>query len=215
MRSTSRAAAGNPNRAMQLRHRELGLSPSLLSKPKGHFSCEPPPKPCTGSSACRNHSSHALCAPSSCGRLPDTAAWPMPRGLGTSAPVAQGKQTAFPPGLLPLATAAAFSWPGCAGSTAERFSKVHPCSRCGLSCWHCLPPRLAESKTETTNKQETCMSWLGLHIGNRDKLLRKLNPREAVEQEGEGGGAAMHWPGSRQPWQMPAPTSGCWGGEAP
>lgn len=197
MSSTSQAAAGSPNRAIQLRHRELGLSPSLLSKPRGHFSCEPPPKPCTSSSAGRNHSSHALHAPSSRSRSPDTAAWPVPRRLGASAPVAQGKQTAFPPGLLPLATAAALGWPGCAGRTAGRFSEVQPCGRCGLSCRRCLPPWLAESRAETTNKQETCTAWLGLHIGNRDKLLQKADPREAAERGGEGSWGAGG-PGRRQ-----------------
>lgn len=53
---------------------------------------------------------------------------------------------------------------------------------------HCLPPRLAHRAglKQLTNKGN---ARLGLHGGNRDKLLQKLSPEEAAEQEEQNGGA--------------------------
>lgn len=110
-----------------------------------------------------------------------------------------GKQTALSPGLMPVATTATFGWASCATTQLRASARSSPVVAVGLAVSHCLPPQLAQSRSETSHKKETCTAWLGLHIGNRDKLLQKLNPGEAVEQEEEDGGGAM----------------GCWGGDSP
>lgn len=141
-----------------------GLSPSLLSKPRSRFSCEPLPKPCTSSSASSNHSSHASRAPASHGGSPDAVAWPVTRRPGTGTPAAPGKQTAFHLGLLPCATAATFSRPGSASSTAGKFSKVQPCGCCGLSCRRCCHHGCHRSwrragPIQQTNKKHARLGW--------------------------------------------------------
>lgn len=201
-----------------------GLSPSLLSKPRSHFSCEPPPELCTSSCASGNHSSHASRAPASHGRSPHAVAWPVAHRLGTSAPVAPGKQTTFRLGLFPCATAATFSRLGCAGSTAGRVSKVQPRGCSGLRCQCCCHCGCHRSWRRAGLIQPTRTAWRLLRFGSRVKLPRKPRRRSregrqrscvcswAADSPAGGSRTSRHWGGEapRDASRSTLPRCGCW-----
>lgn len=198
MSSTSRATAGNPKKSSSCTTESWDAphpsfpNPGATSlqdtaKAVHQLLClQKPQLPCLA------HSVISQSLARHCGLAHAPQSW-------ASTSIAPGKQTALPPGLMPVATTATFGWASCTTTQLRASARSSPVVAVGLAANHCLPPQLAQSRAETSHKQETCTAWLGLHIGNRDKLLQKLNPREAVEQEEEDGGAAM----------------GCWGGDSP